>query len=809
MSPAIPSGLYSNTTSGISSTLNGLSVEGAAATDDLEVVAAPILTKRFIDDPVLPGGLVTLEFTLDLGEESASPATAISFTDDLDATLSGLVATGLPAMDVCGAGSTLSGTNVITLTGGSLAPGTSCTFSVICQVPALAAGEYLNTTSPVSAVVSGITAAENPATDFLTVSGLTFTKSFIDDPVSEGETVTLEYTLVNNTSSAVSNITFFEDLSSTLAGLTSTGLPLNDVCGPGSQLFGAGSLVGLLSGSLAANASCTFGVTLQLPASVETGEYPSNAGTLTADLSGNPITVAGATDVLFVLNAAVVPSEKLLTSDGFGGDNLGESVSIDGNVAVAGARLHDDSGADSGSAYVYRFDGATWNEEQELLAGDGVGGDGFGVCSVSGDVIVVGAYQADAPGLDSGAAYVYRFDGASWNEEQKLVANDGAAGDLFGDVGCVSVDGSVVAVGARGHDDNGADSGAVYVFRFDGTTWQMEQKLVASNGLAGDAFGTCSVSGEVIVVGAEQDTTAAGSQSGSVYVFRYDGASWTEEQQLIASDAAAGDFFGFGVSVDGSVIAVGARFDDDNGAESGSAYVYRYDGLAWNEEQKLLATDGETTDELGETVSVSGNVIVASSVFSDALFTDVGAAYLYYFDGVMWNQQHKLLADDRAASDRFGRASVSGDKVLVGAQLDDDPGVDSGSAYVFTVCTPASATLRNGLGINDLDLTNPSTPALGSTWSVDLDCTGHMADMAILYITNQPSSGLTLPLGEILITGNLLLKETILHAGGIVTFSIPIPPNPSLCGTQGFSQGLIFGGPGAELSNAVDVVLGE
>ncbi len=105
------------------------------ATDILEVASVLLsLEKEFTDDPVAPGDTVTLEFTV-TNLDPASAATAIAFTDDLDAALAGLVAIGLPAADVCGAGSSISGTDFLTFTGGSLAAGGVCTFSVTLQVP--------------------------------------------------------------------------------------------------------------------------------------------------------------------------------------------------------------------------------------------------------------------------------------------------------------------------------------------------------------------------------------------------------------------------------------------------------------------------------------------------------------------------------------------------------------------------------------------------------------------------------------------------------------------------------------------------
>ena len=218
------------------------------------------------------------------------------------------------------------------------------------------------------------------------------------------------------------------------------------------------------------------------------------------------------------------------------------------------------------------------NEGAKLTASDAEESDWFGfTVSVSGDVAVVGSWRDDDAGLDSGSAYVYRFDGSSWIEEQKLTASDAGGDDRFG--ASVSVSGDVVVVAAVLDDP----SGSAYVYRFNGNTWIEEQKLTASDEAKGNWFGfSLSVSGEAIVVGARNDDDA-GEFSGSAYVYRFDdkAIAWLEEQKLTASDAAPDDRFGGSVSISGDVAVVGASQDNDAGFHSGSAYVYRFDGGGW------------------------------------------------------------------------------------------------------------------------------------------------------------------------------------------------------------------------------------
>ncbi|MGB0514130.1 MAG: hypothetical protein ACPGJE_04725, partial [Wenzhouxiangellaceae bacterium] len=297
----LPPSIVTNVTGPISGTVGGDAVTGNAAQAALEILGAPLLTKTFLADPVQPGDTVDLQFTLQYSENASAEATGITFTDDLNATLTGLAAIGLPASDVCGAGSQLSGTTNLTLTGASLLPGQSCTFQATLQVPAGASpGPYPNTTSPPEATVLGETAIGLAASDTLDIASLSFDKEFTNDPVLPGGTVTLSFTLRNDSATeAASNIFFTDALTSTVAGLTAISLPPPDPCGAGSQLQGTTFLI-FTGGNLLPGESCTFSVDLQVPAGAIVNDYQSVTSNLTATVAGNTLVLPAAGDVLQV-----------------------------------------------------------------------------------------------------------------------------------------------------------------------------------------------------------------------------------------------------------------------------------------------------------------------------------------------------------------------------------------------------------------------------------------------------------------------------------------------------------------------------
>ena len=393
---------------------------------------------------------------------------------------------------------------------------------------------------------------------------------------------------------------------------------------------------------------------------------------------------------------------KLTASDAAAFAYFGTSVAVNGDLAVIGAPKNNGAGAQAGAVYVYRCDGGNWAEEAKLTASDAAALDYFGeAVAVSGDVIVVGAWGDDDAGNYSGSAYVFRHNGSIWEEEAKLTASDAAVEKLFGRA--VAVDGDLAVVGARGDDHAGQRSGAAYVYHYTGSVWEEQAKLIAFDGDELDEFGQAvSVVGDLIGVSSANDgnlgTPGVIDGYGSVYMFRYDDMDWVSEAKLTALDGAAGDVFGHSLSISGNFALVGAPGDDDAGPHSGSAYVFRCADGVWQQQAKLTASDAAEYDFLGGVVSLDGTVAVVGSEYDDDAGEHSGSAYIYRYDGNNWPERAKLTASDAATYDEFGAAvAVSADWAVIGAYGDDDGGNFSGSAYAFAV----GSTDWNSNGIPD------------------------------------------------------------------------------------------------------------
>ena len=322
---------------------------------------------------------------------------------------------------------------------------------------------------------------------------------------------------------------------------------------------------------------------------------------------------------------------KLTASDGVAGDLFGHSVAVDGDTAVVGA-YEDES--EKGAAYVLAKDSSgAWSQVAKLTASDGEAGDIFGwSVAVDGDTVVVGARYDDS-------AYVFTKPGTGWataTETAKLTASDGVVGDWFGQ--SVAVDGDTVVVGAS--EDDG--SGSAYMFtKAADSVWTdatETAKLTASDGDDFDEFRkSVAVDGDTVVVGA---SAYSGSQ-GRAYVFTKPSGGWEDAErtaELATSDAEKNQF-GWSVAVDGKTVVVGAHTDDasDSVNDSGSVYVFtKATDSVWadaTETVKLTATDGASGDQFGWSIAAGGGTVVVGAHWDDDKGADSGSAYVYGVSG--------------------------------------------------------------------------------------------------------------------------------------------------------------------------------
>jgi uncharacterized repeat protein (TIGR01451 family) len=320
--------------------------------------------------------------------------------------------------------------------------------------------------------------------------------------------------------------------------------------------------------------------------------------------------------------------------------------------------------------------------EQAKLTGTGdARGDAderFGsAVAVDGDTAVVGAPWHDLPGQNTGAAYVFVRTAGVWTLEAKLSPVGPPAVTGFGI--SVAVSGDTVVVGTQDYW-----SKAAYVFVRSGGAWTQQAQLVGSDTQSFDDFGAAvSVSGDTVVVGSPEDTTGFGSSSGSAYVFVRSGGVWTEQQKLLPADLAADDHFGQSVSVSGDSVVAGSPGDDTGlGINAGSAYVFVRSGAVWGQESKLTAPGGVSGDGFGSSVSMRLDAAAVGAPAESAGLSGVGAVHVFRRAAGVWSEEQRIVAS--GSSKGFGAAvALDTDTLVVGAPDESPEEYQSGAAYVF------------------------------------------------------------------------------------------------------------------------------
>jgi hypothetical protein len=400
-----------------------------------------------------------------------------------------------------------------------------------------------------------------------------------------------------------------------------------------------------------------------------------------------------------------------------GTDDFGIAIAVDGFVALIGAPLRQGMAGDQGFAFVYTFDGSAWNEGPNLQATDGAGGDYLGgAVGLSGNLAIAGAYLRNDLGADSGAAYV--FDRTNGNQLAKLLPPVDPADDYkFGQA--VALDGTIAVVGAHGADNG---TGAVYVF--DGASnWAQVAKLTASAGTDTDQFGlSVAIDGNLIVVGAPGE----GDGEAFVYEKPGDQwANATEDAILTPSDGTGlDDHFGWSVDVSGNRVAVGAPFHDEGATIDGAGYVFveppgGWTGTLSQPRSMVGCNEGTEPVDFGFSVAIEGRVVIIGSRRDTG--PDTGRAHAFrFFSGAdpQWRYLKALTPQDGAAFDLMGTTvALSGGLAVVGA-----PGHDVGGGFYgfqgFGGCSgPGDINDDGTIGVNDfLDLLaawgpNPGHPA--------------------------------------------------------------------------------------------------
>jgi hypothetical protein len=372
------------------------------------------------------------------------------------------------------------------------------------------------------------------------------------------------------------------------------------------------------------------------------------------------------------LELATLQLQKVVAPDAAANDHFANSVAVEGSSAVIGSS-RDDIGAnvDQGSAHVLVSNGNSWFAVQKLTAGGASGFFGTAVAITGGtlhETVVATANQASPrPNGSRGAAYVFRNTGPTFVQEAVIVPSAPANNEIFGD--SVALLGDTLIVGGD----------ASYVFTRSGTTWTEQQRIPVRGT-------SVALAGDTVILGDGNASVGANANQGVARVFVRTGPIWTQQQVLSASDGQAGDRFGTRVALSGDLALIGDPDDLISGVRRGSAYFFRRVGTAWTEEQKVVNSDGAADDRFGSSVAVAGDIAVIGASGHEHLGQNAnhGSAYLFLRPSSTWVQDREIRSADGQNNDFFGGAvALSGNTVFLGADNDDGPLPAQGSAYAF------------------------------------------------------------------------------------------------------------------------------
>jgi hypothetical protein len=367
---------------------------------------------------------------------------------------------------------------------------------------------------------------------------------------------------------------------------------------------------------------------------------------------------------------------------------FGASVAISGDRMVVGSTFYAVGNSTPGAVYIYQRSSSGWALQKTLLAADGQDFDDFGISvAIDGDTLLVGADSTDGPQSGAvGKVYVYDWNGTDWVETQHLQASDGDSGGFFGF--SVAMEGSTAIIGRFWDNAAAQHAGSAYVFTRSGTTWTQQQKLLPTMAGKEDNFGwSVAISGSRIVVGASERFSSGNHdhQYGRAFVYTESAGTWAQTAVLAAATPIEKNQLGISVAIDGDRIVAGAWQDFFSVPQSGpgAAYVFDFNGTGWTQSQMLTASDPHVEDEFGSAVALQGDFLLVGASSHDA-YPLWGAAYVFQRGPSGWSEIEKFLPDPSSSLAWEGNAvAIDGNYAVSGAFIDSTDEYQSGTSYVF------------------------------------------------------------------------------------------------------------------------------
>jgi len=375
------------------------------------------------------------------------------------------------------------------------------------------------------------------------------------------------------------------------------------------------------------------------------------------------------------------------------GDEFGSAVAVseDGSILAVGAAYNDGGGTSAGHVRVYEYASSSWSQLGGDIDGETAQDRSGTSISLSddGSIIAIGSRLNDGGGTNAGHVRVYQYASSSWSQLGSDIDGE-ATNDYSGESVSLSGDGTIVAISATDNDGGGTNAGHVRVYQYASSSWSQLGSDIDGEAAYDKSGKSISLSddGTILAVGAYFND-GGGANAGHVRAYKYASSSWGQLGGDIDGEAA-GDLSGWSVSLsdDGTILAVGAYKNDGGGTDAGHVRVYKYASSSWG--QLGGDIDGEAADDWsGFAVSLSGDgtKLAIGAHNNDGGGADAGHVRLYKYAGSSWAQLGYDV-DGESAGDQSGNSvALSGDGITlaIGAPKNDGAGTDAGSVRVHFV----------------------------------------------------------------------------------------------------------------------------
>ncbi|MEM7332363.1 MAG: hypothetical protein AAF490_09735 [Chloroflexota bacterium] len=357
--------------------------------------------------------------------------------------------------------------------------------------------------------------------------------------------------------------------------------------------------------------------------------------------------------------------------------------------------------------------------------------------AIDGSTAVIGAPYANVGGLNSGTVYVLVQQGSGWVLEAELISNNLTTANSFG--AAVAIEGDTVVVGSPRFN---FQPGQAHVFTRSAGSWSLQTTLVPTDSAPDDFFGkSVAIDNGSITVGAPT-ALVSGNPTGAAYVFTQSGNSWSQQAKLIATDGASDDQFGESVDIDMDSVIVGALGDDTAVINGGSGYIFTRTGTTWSQQAKVVQPTPSLNDVFGRSVAIEGNTAVLGMPKANGT---AGEVVVFTLTGATWVHEATLSPPTGSAGDLFGMSiELEGNSLAIGAPRDDDEDSDAGAVYLYsrsgaTWSQQSKLTKNNGEASDSLGWRVGLSGSFIIGGAPTLDLVGSNSGAALIFTQNGAS----------------------------------------------------------------------